>query len=232
MSADTQQPRTIISLGGSLFIPDEIDISFLRTFTDMIRRRVASGERFAIICGGGKIARRYMSAGRELADLSPTDVDWLGIYVTRLNGQLIRIILGDMAHEEVATNPNEVVHSSKPVIVGAGWEPGCSTDYDAVLMARAFGAQKLLNLSNTNYVYDKDPKKFPDAKALKSLTWDAYRALIPEKWESGLNTPFDPVASKEAQEVGLHAMIINGAKLEEVEKCLRGEDFDGTVIGD
>ncbi len=224
------KPRTIISLGGSLFVPDNVDINFLRSFKKIIEERVAQGDTFAIILGGGRVARNYMAAGKELANLSPTNVDWIGIYVTRLNAEFMRVIFGDLAHEEISINPNIVAHSPRPVIFGAGWEPGCSTDFDAVLMARAFGAEKLINLSNTNYVYDKDPRTNPDAKSFKTLTWNEYRAFIPEKWESGLSTPFDPVASREAQQMNLQVMILNGTKLDDVEKCLRGEEFDGTII--
>lgn len=222
--------RTIISLGGSLFVPDNVDVEFIRAFKIIIEARIARGERFAIILGGGKVARNYMQAGRDFG-LAQTQTDWIGIYVTRLNAEFMRIVFGDLAHEHIATDPSVVIDSTKPIIFGAGWEPGWSTDYDAVLMARAFKAEKLLNLSNTNYVYDKDPNKFPDAKPLKSLSWDQYRTLIPAEWTSGLNTPFDPIASREAQSSGLKVMIINGTKLQEVEKCLNGEEFEGTILG-
>jgi uridylate kinase len=222
--------RTVISLGGSLFVPDNVDVNFVRAFKKIIEERIAEGDTFAIILGGGKVARNYMQAGRDLANLSRDQSDWIGIYVTRLNAEFMRIIFGDLAHPEIVTNPNVALTSTKPVVFGAGWEPGCSTDYDAVLMAKTFGARKVLNLSNTNYVYDKDPNKFPDAKAFEKLTWEEYRALIPTEWDSGLSTPFDPIASKEAQAAGLHVMIINGTKLQEVEKCLKGESFDGSII--
>ncbi len=221
--------RTVISLGGSLFVPEMIDINFIRSFKKIMEDRIARGERFVIIIGGGKIARNYMNAGREL-NFAPENLDWLGIYVTRLNAQFMRIEFGNLAHDEVVTDPNEVVNSPKPIIFGAGWKPGCSTDYDAVLMARAVGATKILNLSNTNYVYDKDPKQHPDAKERRTLTWDEYRALIPAEWHAGLSTPFDPIASKEAQSLGIRVLIINGTQLYDVAKALNDEAFDGTII--
>jgi uridylate kinase len=230
MSAKNTVGRTIISLGGSLFVPDNVDVDFLRAFKKIIEERVALGERFAIIVGGGKVARNYMQAGYDLAALPREQMDWIGIYTTRLNAEFMRIVFGTLAHGEIVMDPTIALDVAEPVIFGAGWKPGCSTDHDAVLMAGAFGAQKLLNLSNTNYVYDKDPRTNPDAQALPSLTWDQYRALIPAEWTPGLSTPFDPIASKEAQSLGLEVMIINGTKLQEVEKCLRGEAFDGSTI--
>ena len=47
----------IISLGGSLIVPEEIDIAFLEGFKEIILREVQAGKRFVIITGGGKICR-------------------------------------------------------------------------------------------------------------------------------------------------------------------------------
>ena len=222
--------RIVISLGGSLFIPETIDVAFLRSFKTLIQERIAAGETFIIVVGGGKLARQFQGAGRELADLSQADVDWLGIYATRLNAEFMRIIFQDQAYERIIVDPNEVIETTAPIIFGAGAEPGVSTDYDAVLMGKGANAKKIINLSNTSYVYDKDPKKNPDAKTMKSLTWAEYRALIPATWEPGLNTPFDPIASKEAQESAMEVVIMDGTKLEEVKKYLQGEPFEGTTI--
>lgn len=226
----TNSERTIISLGGSLFIPDSIDTAFIQSFKRILEERIGMGEQFVVIVGGGKICRRYQQAGRDLAPLSETDVDWIGIHVTRLNAEFMRIIFGDLAYPTVILDPNEAVHGDSPVVFGAGWKPGWSTDYDAVMMARAVGAKRVINLSNTSYVYDKDPRKFEDAKAFKSLTWKEYRSFIPEEWDPGLNTPFDPIASREAQADDIEVVIMNGTKLNDVAKCLRGESFDGTII--
>lgn len=222
--------RIVISLGGSLFIPESIDLEFLRSFKTLIEERIGKGDSFCIIVGGGSLARKFQQAGRDIAGISQTDADWLGIYTTRLNAEFMRVIFGGLAYERVIIDPHEVVTTDKPVIFGAGGEPGWSTDYDAIIMGKGMNARKVINLSNTNYVYDKDPNKYPDAKALKSLTWNEYRALIPATWQPGLNTPFDPVASKEAQEGGIEVVIMNGARLEEVKKCLQGEPFEGTTI--
>jgi len=62
------------------------------------------------------------------------------------------------------------------------------------------------------------------------MTWEEFRSLIPNEWEPGLNSPFDPIASKEAQKSKIEVDIINGKNIKEVEKCLNGEKFKGTVI--
>ena len=40
------------------------------------------------------------------------------------------------------------VKTNRPIIVAAGYKPGCSTDYDAVLLAKTYSAKELFNFSN------------------------------------------------------------------------------------
>jgi uridylate kinase len=222
--------RTVISLGGSLLVPHGVDAEFAQAVRNLLERRIAQGERFIIVVGGGKVARDYIQAAEKLSHVSSEQLDWVGIYTTRLNAEFMRIVCDELAYDQVIIDPEKIVDTDKPIIFGAGIKPGWSTDYVAVKMAQQVGAKKLLNLSNTNYVYSADPKKDPEAKPLKHITWSEYRQLIPSEWHPGLSTPFDPVASKAAHELGLEVAIINGAKLAEVEKCLAGQDFDGSVI--
>ena len=94
-----------------------------------------------------------------MTPLSQADLDWIGIHATRLNAQLLRNIFVGHAHPHIIKNPTIDIDADEPVIIAAGWKPGCSTDYDAVLVAKNQGAMRLVNLSNIDYVYDSDPKK-------------------------------------------------------------------------
>lgn len=226
----TEEQRTVISLGGSLFVPGTVDTSFIGAFRDIIRSRVEKGERFVIVVGGGKTCRLYQQAGYALGATSQEDADWIGIYTTRMHAEFMRIIFGDMADTQVVTDPTHVSPTDKPVVLGAGWKPGWSTDYVAVMVARTVGAQRVINLTNINYVYDKDPKTHPDAQPHTALSWAQYRAIIPAGWEPGLNTPFDPIASREAEQSNLTVVIMNGSKLESFKHGLDDGQFDGTVI--
>lgn len=226
--ADNQE--IVISLGGSLIVPDELDLDFLRSVKVLIEAEVRNGKSFIIITGGGKICRKYQAAAAELGISSPDELDWLGIHVTRLNANFFRIILGDLAYGEIITNPKVLGEIKKPVVVAAGWKPGWSTDLTAVEIAQTVGAKKLVNLSNVDYVYDKDPKKFPDAQQIDKISWAEFRKIIPAEWSPGVNTPFDPVAAKRAEELGLEVAIMNGKPLIHLENYLSGKKFKGTVI--
>lgn len=227
----TTHERIVISVGGSLIVPDQIDTAFLSQFRDLILRKVSEGFSFSIIAGGGKTARRYQEAARQVrGDLPRDDLDWLGIHSTRLNGHLLRALFKEQAHHAVVKDPEHARGIKDPVIIAAGWQPGCSTDYDAVLMAKTAGAKKLVNLSNTDYIYAEDPKKNPNAQKFDRISWADFRKIIPAEWDPGLSSPFDPIAAREAEALGLEVACINGGKLEEFEKYLSSGPFVGSFI--
>lgn len=222
--------RIVVSVGGSLIVPDGIDTGFLTLFKALILDKVKKGFTFSIIAGGGKTARRYQEAANAVTPLSPQDTDWIGIHATRLNAQLMRNIFVGYAHPEVIHNPTVDINADEPIIIASGWQPGFSTDYCAVLIAKNLGAARLVNLSNIDYVYTADPKKNPQAKKIEKISWADFRKIIPDRWDPGLSSPFDPVAAKEAESLGLEAAIINGAKLGEFSNYLDGKPFVGTII--
>lgn len=222
--------RVVVSVGGSLIVPDAIDTDFLIRFKALILEKVQRGFSFSIIAGGGKTARRYQDAANAVTPLSPADTDWIGIHATRLNAQLLRNIFVGYAHSQVITNPTIDIDADEPIIIAAGWQPGRSTDYCAVMMAKNLGATRLVNLSNIDYVYDKDPKRYPDAKKIEKISWADFRKIIPAEWDPGLSSPFDPVAAKEAEALGLEVAIMSGAKLAEFSNYLDEKPFIGTVI--
>lgn len=220
----------IISLGGSLIIPDEVDVDFLEEFKNLILSEIEKGKKFVIVTGGGKICRRYQDVLKKIEKPTSEDLDWLGIYSTRFNAEFVKILFRDKAEAEIILDPTLQIKLNKPIIIGGGWKPGWSTDYVATVLGKQFGAKKIINLSNTDYVYDTDPKINPDAKKIEQIYWTDYRALIPKEWNSGLNTPFDPIASKMAQEEGMSVIVMNGKPIDNLAKCLNGEKFMGTII--
>lgn len=226
----------LLSLGGSLIVPNGgIDTEFLSRFNKFIRKKVALGHRFFIVVGGGDTARHYIEAAKEVLNdnVKRDDRDWLGIHSTRLNGHLLRTIFKDLAYKHLIKHYDMIDKKvvDYKVVIGVGWKPGWSTDYDTVLLAQDYGFDLLINMSNTDYVYDKDPKKFPDAKPLKKIKWQRIIKLVGKKWTPGLNMPFDPVAAQLAKKTGLKVVICNGQNLKNLEKIMEGKGFEGTMIG-
>jgi uridylate kinase len=98
------------------------------------------------------------------------------------------------------------------------------------MLAKNFGVKTLINLTDTDYVYDKDPGKYKDAKPLKHMNWKAYRKISGNNWDPGLNLPFDPVAAREAEKINLKVIVMNGKNIKNLSNFLSGKNFKGTVI--
>jgi len=220
----------VLSLGGSLIVPDKIDYSFLKNFRDRVLKFVKNGWHFIVVAGGGQTARVYQDAAKKIGPVSQDDVDWIGIHSTHLNAHLLRTIFREFAHLKILTHYDEKEELPEPIVVAAGWKPGHSTDYDTVMFARLYGIKTVVNLSNIPFVYDKDPNKFPDAKPIKETTWEPFRKIVGDHWTPGDNLPFDPIASKAAHEAGVRVIILDGKNLENFENFLLDKPFQGTVI--
>jgi uridylate kinase len=228
-----EQKRIVVSVGGSLIIPDNIDIGFLTRFKTFILEKVQQGFTFAIIAGGGKTARRYQNAAGAITPLARDEIDWIGIQVTRINAQFLRSIFAGYVHPLVIKNPTAPIVASEPIIIGTGYRPGYSTDYCAVMLAKNLGATRLVNLTHTyygDYVYDRSPLENSDAKKIEKISWTEFKKLIPADWKPGLSSLFDPVATKEAEAMHLEVALISGADLNEFSNYLDGKPFAGTVI--
>lgn len=250
MNSIQRGERIVVSVGGSLIVPDAIDTNFLSSFRNLILKKVSEGFSFSIIAGGGKLARRYQEAAEAVlgdpfdksfdpevlrteglrAGLHREDLDWLGIHATRLNGHLLRTLFREQAHHKLIKDPTVADQATDSVLIAAGWKPGWSTDYCAVMAAKTLGAKRLVNLSNIDYVYDEDPHTHPDAKPIEKISWADFRKRIPEEWDPGLSSPFDPVAAREAESLGLEVVVMNGTKLEEFSNYLDRKPFIGTTI--
>lgn len=222
----------VMSLGGSLIAPDGLDVNFLKKFRQLILSFTRKGFRFILICGGGNTSRFYQKAAKIVnPKVKSKDLDWVGIAATKINAELVSAVFGQAAHESILGNPAKPVKTSHKIIVGAGYLPGSSSDKDAVLAAKAFGAKTVINLSNIIYVYDKDPKKFKDARPQKKMSWKDFLKLVGNKWVPGAHVPFDPIASRLAAQNKMKLVVMKGSDLDNLKRFLEGKDFLGTVVG-
>ncbi|OGH39390.1 MAG: aspartate kinase [Candidatus Levybacteria bacterium RIFCSPLOWO2_01_FULL_37_26] len=234
MTSNRYKETIVIKLGGSLIVPNGgLDIPYIKKFYTFIRQQVAEkNRRFFILIGGGKLSRHYRDAGAEITghELLTEDLDWLGIHATRLNAHLFRTIFRDLAHPYIIKKYEFVQKPSKPIVLAAGWKPGWSTDYDAVILAQDYNVKTIIKMSNTDYVYDKDPNKFKDAKPLPKISWKDYRSMVGDTWKPGQHEPFDPIATKLASDLGLRVFYVDGRDIANVEKAIDGKKFVGTII--
>ncbi len=232
----------VISLGGSIVAPQGgPDGLFLLRFRQVLTSWLDADDRKAIlVVGGGSAARQWQKAYKEFvehagekqakASLLDESLDRIGIAATRLNAQLVREVFSDYCPGQVITDPSADIAMHGKILVAAGWKPGFSTDYDAVLLAEHFHADKIVNLSNISQIYSADPKKEPDAKPLTHITFDNLLRMTGAVWNPGANLPFDPIAAAKAKELGLSIIFASGTDLENFSRILAGDSFLGTII--
>ena len=225
---------TVISLGGSIVVPDHVDTNFINSFVSRMRDRLdrESNWQLALVIGGGTTARVYQQAVREMApDCPAVTLDRIGIAATRINAEVIRAAFGQLCPDPVVTDPTAPGSISGKVVVSGGWKPGFSTDNVAVRLAESLGATTVVNLSNIKQIYTADPRVNPAAEPLTALSWSEFREIAGEEWIPGKNTPFDPIATRRAAELGMKVIAADGRDLDNLDAILDGRAFVGTTIG-
>ena len=226
---------TIVSLGGSIIAPDGVDHVFLASFRDAVVQFLERNKeaRLVFVAGGGAPARVYQKALRSIRDDADQRIqDWLGIKATHLNAMLIKGIFSEYAPDDIVTDPTaKDIQFTGRILTAGGWKPGFSTDTDAVYLARRFGGRRIINLSNISKVYSADPRTDKSAVPLDSISWHDFRAMVGDEWTPGKNAPFDPIASRLAEESGITVICADGRNISNTIAILEGREAEGTVIG-
>lgn len=232
---------TVIALGGSLVAPHGaeqgiVNSKFLKRFRVFLLKELGRKRRFCLVIGGGKITRLYQKAASRVVSVPGEDLDWIGVHATRLNAHLIRTIFYKEAypvivdHDPTQKEADALRSQGRNLVIASGWRPGWSTDYVAVRLAEKLHGKEVIIAGDTQFVCEKDPRKFPSAKPVKHMSWSAYQRIIPKKWSPGLSLPVDPVATRLAKKIGLVAKILKGSNLESFAKAIEGKPFTGTLI--
>ncbi len=218
----------VVSIGGSVVLSDEADALFLKKLTDLFKK-ISKEYKLFVIVGGGKIARRYIQLGRELGFDEDT-LDLIGIDVTRVNARIITNLLG-VSNKEIPHTTNEAMKLDKPIVVMGGTDPKHSTDLVGAELAEKTHAVRFVNATNVDGIYDKDPNKYKDAKQLKEVPIDQLITHYGTKWGvAGKNIFMDEPALEIIKRAKLATSIVNGKRLDQLEKALTGQPFDGTKI--
>ncbi|MHA1229022.1 MAG: UMP kinase [Candidatus Helarchaeota archaeon] len=220
----------VISMGGSLIFGEKIDTSFHKNIKKVLSKHI-NNYNIAIVCGGGKTARDYTYLAKELS-LSSEVQDILGIEATRLNAKLMIYVLGEITTGKVYKTIEELISDfGEKITICGGIKPGQRTDKVAALIAEKLGAKNLINLTNVDGVFDKDPRKFSNAKLIKELDYSEFCKLSGIKeHKPSYHFVFDFDAAEICHKKNIRVIIINGNKLENLDAYLSKEQFLGSII--
>lgn len=221
----------VISLGGSLIIPEEVDINFLKKFKEVIEKNTGK-YRFVIVCGGGSTARKYIQGLRE-ANKSEYLQSNMGISTTRTNARFMTYLFGRDANEGI---PHDMKHAAsllaKNEVVFCGalrYAKNETSDGTAAKLA-AYFKSPFINLTNVPGLHDKNPKKYKDAKFIPEITWRAfYNMTNKTRFHPGQHFVLDQSSSKEIMDKQITTYIL-GKDLRQLDNLLKNKKFKGTVI--
>ena len=151
-----------------------------------------------VVSGGGIIARHYVNLARSLGS-DESSLDEMGIEISRLNAMLLSAALGDSVYPVIPSNLEEIsiACQSGKIIVSGGLHPGQSTNATAALICEKIKADRFLNATDVDGIYDSDPKKNTKAKMFKEITIKKCLDLLnTESTQAGNYDLMDIVAMK------------------------------------
>ena len=222
----------VLSLGGSQIIPDAVNIKFLKEFKKTILKH-SKKYKFIIVCGGGSLARKYITALREVK-INETLQSYSGIAATRTNARFV-------SHFFNQDQPKGIPHTTKELkklikkqdIVFCGaleYKPKQTSDSTSAEIARKFKTE-FINITNVKGLYDKNPKQFKTAKFISRISWkDFHKMANATKFKPGQHFVLDHTASKIIMENKIPTYIINGKTLKQLDNLLKKKKFIGTII--
>ncbi len=230
MLSHTSHMSVVISLGGSMVNgTGNPDLAFLKKFKSLLKGK----ENIGIVVGGGKLARDYVKAASNFSK-NQFWGDSLAVQATRLNAALVTRVFKEEACPVVFQDFESAALASKEyrIVVMGGTIPGITTDTDAVLLAEAMDAKRLINISNVDGVYDSDPRKNKKAKMFKKMSYTQLMGLAnaSDTRKPGTNFVFDVIACKLAARTKMELHFVGGKNILDLSKALKGQPHRGTTI--
>ena len=222
----------VISLGGSLIVPDKVDTGFLGKFRKVIMGNT-NKYKFIIVCGGGSVARKYISALEE-SGANPKLQSLAGISATRMNARFMSYFFGLNPERGIPHRMKEIKKYLKRqdvVFCGAlEYKPNQTSDSTSAEIAEKFNSD-FINLTDVSGLYDKNPKKFKDAKFIPEISWGKFNSIANKmKFIPGQHFVLDQTASGIIMKKRIKTYIL-GKNLNNLDALLKGKKFMGSVIG-
>lgn len=210
---------------------DEGDTSYIRKIAKILIG-VSSKHKLYVVTGGGRTAREYIRAGRDLGG-DESYLDEIGIEVTRLNARLLIIALGQHAGHTPPRTYEEAMQAGRAhsIVVMGGVSPGITTDAVSALLAERVKAKRVVNATSVDGVYTADPRKDPSAERIPKMTHKELIALLgPSPASAGPNHVFDAVGARVLERSRISLAVVDGNDLPNLKEALEGRRFKGTLI--
>jgi len=182
--ATPKYKRVLLKLSGEALAGEKgsgLDLPTISNICASIKKCVDVGCEIGIVVGGGNFWR-----GRSSENMDRARADHIGMLATTMNALAVADVLeshGCICRVQTAITMQQVaepfilgkavrhLEKGRVVIFGCGTgNPFFSTDSAASLRAAELGADVILKATMVDGIYDKDPKKFPDAVKYDVIT--------------------------------------------------------------
>ena len=226
-----KKKRVVLSLGGSLIIPDNININFLDEFKKIIRKNTKRYQ-FIIVCGGGSIARKYISALKSKG-INEELQSFSGISATRMNARFMSYFFNQNPEKGIPVKMRDIKkYLKKQDIVFCGaleYKPHQTSDSTASEIAKKFKTS-FINLTDIKGLYNKNPKTEKGAKFIPEISWRKFYEMANKKrFTPGQHFILDQNASKIILKNKIPTYIL-GKDLKQLDNFLNNKKFIGTKI--
>ena len=235
--------RIVLKLSGETLAPEQIpsDKSASLTFNDERVDRAAAaiaklhdlGVQVGVVMGGGNIWR-----GRFTDEMNPVQADQMGMLATIINALAVQDALIRLGRKATVFTPQEMTRFAEHyradraiekleeghivLLAGGSGNPFFTTDTAASLRAAEIGADAVFKGTTVDGVYDSDPRKNPDAKLIKDISYQ-------EAIDRGLKV-MDASAFQLCKEQKIPEIrVFNMDDLDNILRVAQGEDI-GTVV--
>ncbi len=227
--------RVILKLSGEALAGENgfgIDFEVATRIAEEIKQLIDMGVEVGAVVGGGNIWR-----GRNGDAMDRTTADYMGMLATCINALALQDSLesiGVVTRVQTAIEMREIaepfirrramrhLEKGRVVIFAAGTgNPYFSTDTTAALRAAEIEADVILLAKKVDGVYDKDPKKFSDAKKYDKLTYI-------EVLDQGLQV-MDSTATSLCMDNNIPILVFGLDEEGNIQKAIKGEKI-GTLV--
>jgi uridylate kinase len=230
--------RVLLKISGEALMGSQafgINPEVLNIVAEEIAGAASLGVEVAVVVGGGNIFRGESARGMDRAT-----GDYVGMLATVMNAVSLQaaierhgvvtrvqsaIPMSQLAEPYIRRRAMRHLEKGRVVIFGAGTgNPFFTTDTAAALRANEIGADVLLKATKVDGVYDKDPKKHPDARRYETVTFtDALRQDL---------EVMDGTAFTLCRDNEMPIIVFNMTTRGNIERVVCGEPVGTTVVKD
>ncbi len=229
--------RILLKLSGEALAGSQnqgINTAVIKQIAEDVAEAFRTGVEIGIVIGGGNI---YRGVAASAEGMDRASADYMGMLATCINALALQdalekakvptrvqtaIEMAEIAEPYIRRRAMRHLEKGRIVIFGAGTgNPFFTTDTAASLRAMEINAQIIMKATKVDGIYDKDPKKFPDAKKFNTISYI-------DVLNKGLNV-MDSTAISLCMDNKLPIMTFDLTKPGNVLKAVLGENI-GTLV--